>query len=87
MQSIWGSIVIVALSAGAAFSQAGDPQQMIVPMVQSFGYPCGKALYTVPHNSTNQTFDLVCSENANGSGAEHTYVIDLSTGTLTVTPK
>lgn len=79
--------ILSTFTALPVLAQDQDPQQMIVPLVQAYGHTCGKALYTVPHDGTNQIFDLVCSANANGSGAEHTYVIDLSTGSIVVTPK
>lgn len=79
--------LIAATYALPVLAQNQDPQEMIVKLVQAYGHTCGKALHTVPHDGTNQTFDLVCAANANGSGAEHTYVIDLSSGSIVVTPK
>ena len=79
--------ILSTFTALPALAQDQDPQQMIVSLVRAYGHSCGKVLYTVPHDETNQIFDLVCSTNANGSGAEHTYVIDLSTGSIVVTPK
>ena len=79
--------LMLAAATVPTLTHAQDPKDMIQPMVQSFGYTCGQVLHSIPYEGTSQKFDLVCSTNANGSGPELTYVIDLSTGSIVITPK
>lgn len=64
-----------------------DSVQMVESLVKAYGHACGKALHTIPHDNSNQIFDLVCATNADGSGAENVYVVDLSGGAISITAK